>query len=236
MKSRVFIGILSGVAIVLSIFAVCMNISEDIVVTNFSIVLGFIGVLATFIVVSNAVQLWRLEQQLNKCEVAIDEYKSKCDNSIKSNLELKDKIQIGLDTVQKAMSNNWNIMKHIVLTMVHKEYQYLNDNGEQVDKNKHLNLAFLYLIDIVPLLPHLYGNNGNGKDESGETLAVMMGLFQKIINKEKDDNVIRISCKNLKKSLKYFQMYFPCPYFELECVKSIMEEIHIRIKRYEMNN
>ena len=63
---------------------------------------------------------------MNKCEVAIDEYKSKCDNSIKSNLELKDKIQIGLDTVQKAMSNNWNIMKHIVLTMVHKEYQYLN--------------------------------------------------------------------------------------------------------------
>lgn len=51
-----------------------MHVSEDIVINDISIVLGFIGVLATFIVVTNYVQVWKLESKLehldNKVECA----------------------------------------------------------------------------------------------------------------------------------------------------------------------
>ena len=65
MKSKIFIGIIAGIAIILSAISICMNISE-IVVSDISLVLGFIGVLATFIVVSNSVQLWQVEKQIEE--------------------------------------------------------------------------------------------------------------------------------------------------------------------------
>lgn len=70
----IILAVISSIAIVLSIVAIAMHVSEDIVINDISIVLGFIGVLATFIVVTNYVQVWKLESKLehldNKVECA----------------------------------------------------------------------------------------------------------------------------------------------------------------------
>lgn len=63
-KTTNFFAALSGTAIVLSVIAIAMSVSEDTVINDISLVLGFIGVLATFIVVTNYVQVGKLEHDL----------------------------------------------------------------------------------------------------------------------------------------------------------------------------
>ena len=82
MKSKIFIGIIAGIAIVLSVVAIGMDISKEIVVTDASLVLGFIGVLATFIVISNSVQLWKFENKIEKYQ-DLERQKRKIYNGLK---------------------------------------------------------------------------------------------------------------------------------------------------------
>lgn len=233
MKSKIFIGIIAGIAILLSAISICMNISE-IVVNDISLVLGFIGVLATFVVVSNSVQLWQVEKQIEEhgntvlgikldTDVKIQNQYTKLEEISKSNKLIQDFVK----EQQVIQYSNWNNMKRIVLTLVHMEYQHLKDENisNQVDHINHADMAFLYIIDIVPFLTYLYGPNGDQTDDSRDTLAVIMGIFSKILNKSSKNSSVRISVKNLNKCLKYFEQYLPDSYFKLESVKNVVSEI-----------
>ena len=237
MKSKIFIGIIAGIAIILSAISICMNISE-IVVSDISLVLGFIGVLATFIVVSNSVQLWQVEKQIEEQSNIVQEIKQNTDAKIQNqNTKLEDvsnsnkSIQTFVEEQQATQYSNWNNMKRIILTFVHMEYQYLKDESHS-DKVNHADLAFLYMIDIVPLLTYLYGKNGEKTDASGDTLAVIIGIFSKILNNASKNSSLRISKKNLNKCLKYFEQYLPDSYFKLESVKNVVNEIKKYIECY----
>jgi len=68
----IILAVISSMAIVLSIVAIAMNVSEEIVINDISIVLSFIGVLATFIVVTNYVQVWKLESKLEQLDNKVE--------------------------------------------------------------------------------------------------------------------------------------------------------------------
>ena len=56
-----FLLILNCVAIFLSGFSICCNI-DSISLENYNIIIGFIGALATFVVISNYVQVIKMER------------------------------------------------------------------------------------------------------------------------------------------------------------------------------
>lgn len=104
------LGILSGIAIILSVIAIAMHVSEDIVVDNISIVLGFIGVLATFIVVTNYVQVGKLEHKIEYLE---------------SQVVFFDKQRYKLHTMNKRVI--YTIVDHIMDKDVNRALFYVQD-------------------------------------------------------------------------------------------------------------
>lgn len=60
-----FLLILNCVAIFLSGFSICCNI-DSISLENYNIIIGFIGALATFVVISNYVQVIKMERDLKE--------------------------------------------------------------------------------------------------------------------------------------------------------------------------
>ena len=125
MKSKIFIGTIAGVAILLSAISICMNISE-IVVNDISLVLGFIGVLATFIIISNSVQLWKFENKIENHQEIFQDYKQ-----VKKDLE-------------RQTARVYNGIKMSILNVVHLELQYADSSTEEKELCQHLNNAFLF--------------------------------------------------------------------------------------------
>ena len=197
MKSKIFIGIIAGIAIVLSVVAICMDISKEIVVTDASLVLGFIGVLATFIVISNSVQLWKFENKIEKYQ-----------------------------DLERQKRKIYNGLKLSILNAVHKEtsdYQH----SSICNKTVAINNAFLYLMDLIPILEELYGSEGTEKDESGETLDIVIDCFLDLLN---EDNG-KISLHNLCKCREDLKKFLPMKYYNLENIKKLKQQIEFYISK-----
>lgn len=73
MKKNWLIGVSIAISICLSIIAICLQL-KAIECSNISIVLGFVGILATFVVVNNAVQVWRMEDKMEQQQECIKEF------------------------------------------------------------------------------------------------------------------------------------------------------------------
>ncbi|MDR3226739.1 MAG: hypothetical protein LBT56_03610, partial [Prevotellaceae bacterium] len=76
---------ISGFSFLFSLIAICgAFFYKNTVLTNESIVLIFVGILATFVVVSNYIQVKsiedRTEKQINSLQVQIDEFENKLDD------------------------------------------------------------------------------------------------------------------------------------------------------------
>lgn len=198
MKSKIFIGTIAGVAILLSAISICMNISE-IVVNDISLVLGFIGVLATFIIISNSVQLWKFENKIENHQEIFQDYKQ-----VKKDLE-------------RQTARVYNGIKMSILNVVHLELQYADSSTEEKELCQHLNNAFLYLMDIIPILEELYGKQGDKTDETGDNLYKILDLFFEILNyptgKNTENTLLRIKQSNLRKCYDYMNQFLPNYYF-----------------------
>ena len=208
MNSKIFIGIIAGIAIILSVIAICMDVSEEIVVTDSSLVLGFIGVLATFIVISNAVQLWKFEDRIEQNNNLLKTYTKTIEDIIRQ----KKKI--------------YNGIKLSILNAVHKEvveYKFLTN----CDKTRSLNSAFLYSMDLIPILEELYGPEGVGKDESGETLDIVIDCFLDLLNADNG----KISLHNLCKCRDDLKKFLPMKYYNLENIKKLKQQIEFYISQ-----
>lgn len=207
MKSKIFIGIMAGGSILLSAISICMNISE-IVISDVSLILGFVGILATFIVVSNAVQVWKIESDYQKLR---NDY----DNSIK--------------TMKQQQCMQYNILKKVILTPVWMEYKLERNTRENILFN-HVDNAFLFLIDIIPILRNLYGIDGKEKDSSGYQLEDMIAVFEKILKLENDCN--KVKKQNLEKALKRLED-LPDSYQKINSIKKLTSHIKIKLQEYE---
>lgn len=200
MRSKMFIGILAGLSIILSAISICMDISE-IVVSDVSLVLGFVGILATFIVVNNAIQVWSIEKK-------VDRY---------GNL-LTDLINLKLKLLYATKRN--------ILSFVYREIQTI----ENSNKNKNIDSAFLFLLDIIPLLEELYGKNGDNLDEDGDSLNTILQCFQLLLKYDTQD---KITIKSLTTCLKRMNQYLPNSYKNINFIQEIKQELSHKIKRYE---
>ena len=200
MRSKMFIGILAGLSIILSAISICMDISE-IVVSDVSLVLGFVGILATFIVVNNAIQVWSIEKK-------VDRY---------GNL-LTDLINLKLKLLYATKRN--------ILSFVYREIQTI----ENSNKNKNIDSAFLFLLDIIPLLEELYGKNGDNLDEDGDSLNTILQCFQLLLKYDTQD---KITIKSLTTCLKRMNQHLPNSYKNINFIQEIKQELSHKIKRYE---
>lgn len=208
MKSKIFIGIMASIAILLSAISICMNISE-VVISDVSLVLGFVGVLATFIVVSNAVQVWKIESDYQKLR---NDY----DNTIKM--------------MKQQQSVQYNILKKVILTPVWMEYKWEQNTRENILFN-HVDNAFLFLIDVIPILTNLYGTDGKEKDSSGYQLEDMIAVFEKILNLENDCN--KVKKQHLEKALKCLEEDVPDSYKKFKSITRLTSHIKIKLQEYE---
>lgn len=200
MRSKMFIGILAGLSIILSAISICLDMSE-VVVSDVSLVLGFVGILATFIVVNNAIQVWSIEKK-------VDRY---------GNL-LTDLINLKLKLLYATKRN--------ILSFVYREIRTI----ESSNKNKNIDLAFLFLLDIIPLLEELYGKNGDNIDEDGDSLNTILQCFQLLLKYDTQDE---ITIKSLTTCLKRMNQYLPNSYKNINFIQEIKQELSNKIKKYE---
>lgn len=137
------LGILSGIAIILSVIAIAMHVSEDIVVDNVSIVLGFIGVLATFIVVTNYVQVGKLEHKIEYLE---------------SQIIFFDKQRYKLHTMHKRVI--FTIVDSLMSENIDKAFFYMQDilpilsdlygeNGKRDDFDNEKIQIVMHVLDLL---------------------------------------------------------------------------------------
>lgn len=137
------LGILSGIAIILSVIAIAMHVSEDIVVDNISIVLGFIGVLATFIVVTNYVQVGKLEHKIEYLE---------------SQVVFFDKQRYKLHTMHKRVI--FTIVDSLMSENIDKAFFYMQDilpilsdlygeNGKRDDFDNEKIQIVMHVLDLL---------------------------------------------------------------------------------------
>lgn len=137
------LGILSGIAIILSVIAIAMHVSEDIVVDNISIVLGFIGVLATFIVVTNYVQVGKLEHKIEYLE---------------SQIIFFDKQRYKLHTMHKRVI--FTIVDSLMSENIDKAFFYMQDilpilsdlygeNGKRDDFDNEKIQIVMHVLDLL---------------------------------------------------------------------------------------
>lgn len=189
------LGILSGIAIILSVIAIAMHVSEDIVVDNISIVLGFIGVLATFIVVTNYVQVGKLEHKIEYLE---------------SQVVFFDKQRYKLHTMNKR------VIYTTVDAIMH----------QNIDK------AFLYMQDILHILPELYGENGRKKDFDGENIQTVMSVINRLLNQHQkclNNKESGIRTKTLTRFQRNMKRYMPDAYYKIPEVSQVCERIETLI-------
>lgn len=73
MKKNWLIGVFIALSLCLSIIAICLQL-KSIECSDISIVLGFVGILATFVVVNNAVQVWRVEDKMEQQQERIKDF------------------------------------------------------------------------------------------------------------------------------------------------------------------
>lgn len=114
MKNSWFNISISFIALIIAIVAICCSVDEDVLINDQSIVLGFVGILATFVVVSNYVQMNELGHRTEKLRESIDtvnakieEVKNIKDDLYHSNLILAlNKIK---DSYSKAKTNDEKI-------------------------------------------------------------------------------------------------------------------------------
>lgn len=105
MKKNWLIGVSIAISICLSIIAICLQL-KAIECSNISIVLGFVGILATFVVVNNAVQVWRMEDKMEQQQERIKEF-------------------------EKQKQRQYNLGKRTIYTFLHSA---LHQNTNLVDK------------------------------------------------------------------------------------------------------
>lgn len=113
--------ILNVAAIFLSCASICCNITS-ISIENYNLIIGFIGVLATFIVVSNTVQVMKIEEdtqrKIEQFEKREEEYERKLENlkdlTNKRQFESDDmevKVAVIMDSLNEFSQNGDNISK-----------------------------------------------------------------------------------------------------------------------------
>lgn len=85
----------SGIALVISFVCFCATfISHGVIVDHISIILGFIGVLATFTVLGNYVQVKRAEDRIDLLQKDIDRLASQVDRAHTDIAQLRESISV----------------------------------------------------------------------------------------------------------------------------------------------
>lgn len=97
MKNSWFNISISFIALIIAIVAICCSVDEDVLINDQSIVLGFVGILATFVVVGNYAQVKDTERKFEK---KIEEINRKLEE-INKNQSLMD----GSELVANALIN-----------------------------------------------------------------------------------------------------------------------------------
>jgi len=101
---------LAGFAFLFSIIALCgVYVYKNVVVVNESIVLIFVGVLATFIVVGNYIQVIIIEKKFDeKIEIIKREFNRKTQEVYRKFNKIEKETQTALDYASKEIENNKN--------------------------------------------------------------------------------------------------------------------------------
>lgn len=187
---------LIALSLVLSLIAISMNISEC-VITDESIVLLFVGILATFIVIGNQFQTYIMEHRIKEMEVRNNEM---------------------LNKQKYAYKQLLSSTKSTILSIVHMQLKMQTVN---------YNNAFLYALDLIPILPELYGENSFESDIAGEHLNNCIEVFDKILDENKNASAkCEIQATTIERALIELDNRLPATYHK----RKEIEEIKIRLK------
>lgn len=184
-----------SIALVLSVTAICMHVSKTIV-TNESLVLFFIGVLATFIVIGNQIQTYKMERRISEMVSTIKQMEEQQKNTQKQLL---------------------STAKNTILSIVHLQLKM---------QSKHYDNAFLYALDLLPILPKLYGDSSFEADCVGEHLEDCIAVFNKIITDSNKATSHKISQQSFKRAFDEINQWLPDTYQkrdEVAKLKSIIK-------------
>ena len=165
MKNNWFSITISFIALFVAIMAICCSVDEDVIINDQSIVLIFVGILATFIVVSNYSQVRDIKEDFTK---KIKELNYNNEN-IKQTIFLLLKENAFYEIAQNIKNENFQSLKWL------KENRDLVDI---IDKNKYNSLPPDSFI--------LFQNNGKSKIFSKNEMNNYMKIFDSL--KENKEN------------------------------------------------
>jgi hypothetical protein len=127
----------SGFSLLISIFALCGAwLYKDLVINNMSIVLGFIGVLATFIVVGNYLQVIEIKNELKNTNRRVDERIEVLKSDLEKQIEkLDNRINKLEDSFESKLYKEINSLRE----NVNSNFIVQNNNCEDIRDtlNKH---------------------------------------------------------------------------------------------------
>jgi cell division protein FtsL len=149
---KLLLWVLFG-AIVFFTFAVVLNRAYHFGISDTSVVLAFVGILATFIVVSNYIQMKDLERKIKDLDTKVNDSLTNVENTFKKENNITKLELIGafmVELVKGLMDGKkYDVILGLLInqTVAYWQLIYLFGKSEEVNI-QHLNASFKY-IDFV---------------------------------------------------------------------------------------